>query len=100
MFVVRDDARPSTYLVQSSVTTFQAYNNWGGRSLYAFNSPGARPQRSPSIAPMRPVRSQRLRPGQGQEISSRPILSLPALRFPQQGGNTIGFAGLSGKGMT
>lgn len=38
LFVVRDDARPSTYLVQSSVTTFQAYNNWGGKSLYAFNS--------------------------------------------------------------
>lgn len=40
VFVVRDDARPSTYLVQSSVTTFQAYNNWGGKSLYAFNSVG------------------------------------------------------------
>jgi cellulose synthase/poly-beta-1,6-N-acetylglucosamine synthase-like glycosyltransferase len=40
LFVVRDDSRPSTYLVQASVTTFQAYNNWGGRSLYAFNSPG------------------------------------------------------------
>ncbi len=38
IFVVRDDARASTYLVQSSVTTFQAYNNWGGKSLYAFNS--------------------------------------------------------------
>lgn len=40
IFVVRDDARSSTYLVQSSVTTFQAYNNWGGKSLYAFNSVG------------------------------------------------------------
>ena len=40
IFVVRDDARPSTYLVQSSVTTFQAYNNWGGTSLYTFNSVG------------------------------------------------------------
>lgn len=39
-FVVRDDARVATYLVQSSVTTFQAYNNWGGRSLYDFNSVG------------------------------------------------------------
>lgn len=39
-FVVREDARPSIYLVQSSVTTFQAYNNWGGKSLYAFNSMG------------------------------------------------------------
>lgn len=37
-FVVRDDKRPSTYLVQSSVTTMQAYNNWGGKSLYDFNS--------------------------------------------------------------
>lgn len=42
LFVVRDDQRPSTYLVQSSVTTFQAYNNWGGASLYDYNSPQGR----------------------------------------------------------
>jgi hypothetical protein len=36
--VVRDDARPSDLVFQSSVTTFAAYNNWGGKSLYAFNS--------------------------------------------------------------
>ncbi len=41
VFVVRDDARPSAMLFQSSVTTFAAYNNWGGRSLYAFNSGNA-----------------------------------------------------------
>ena len=40
VFVVRDDERPSALLFQSSVTTFAAYNNWGGRSLYAFNSAG------------------------------------------------------------
>ncbi len=40
MFVVRDDARPSDLVFQSSVTTFAAYNNWGGKSLYAFNSAG------------------------------------------------------------
>jgi len=40
LFVVRDDRRSSAYLVQASVTTYQAYNNWGGRSLYSFNSPG------------------------------------------------------------
>ncbi len=39
LFIVRDDQRSSTYLVQASVTTYQAYNNWGGRSLYSFNSP-------------------------------------------------------------
>ncbi|HYE75188.1 MAG TPA: N,N-dimethylformamidase beta subunit family domain-containing protein, partial [Blastocatellia bacterium] len=42
VFVVRDDDRPSTYLFQSSVTTFQAYNAWGGKSLYEFNSTDGR----------------------------------------------------------
>src|SRR5260370_8861450 len=38
IFVVRNDAYASTYLFQSSVTTYQAYNNWGGKSLYSFNT--------------------------------------------------------------
>ena len=38
VFVVRDDKRSSDLLFQSSVNTYQAYNNWGGRSLYAYNS--------------------------------------------------------------
>lgn len=42
IFIVRDDARPSDFLFQSSVTTYQAYNNWGGKSLYDFNSTGGR----------------------------------------------------------
>lgn len=37
-FVVRDDASTSDYLFQSAVTTSQAYNPWGGNSLYGFNS--------------------------------------------------------------
>jgi hypothetical protein len=41
VFVVRDDARASALLFQSSVTTFAAYNNWGGKSLYGFNSNNA-----------------------------------------------------------
>src|SRR6185295_5652910 len=41
VFVVRDDARESAMIFQSSVTTFAAYNNWGGKSLYAFNSANA-----------------------------------------------------------
>ncbi|RUR73066.1 N,N-dimethylformamidase beta subunit family domain-containing protein [Chlorogloeopsis fritschii PCC 9212] len=40
IFVVRDDNRPSDILFQSSVTTYQAYNNWGGMSLYRWNSRG------------------------------------------------------------
>ena len=41
VFVVRDDARDAPIAFQSSVTTFAAYNNWGGKSLYAFNSGNA-----------------------------------------------------------
>ena len=48
VFVVRDDGRGSALLVQSSVTTFAAYNNWGGRSLYGFNS-GNAPARKVSL---------------------------------------------------
>ncbi|GAX41613.1 Ig domain protein group 1 domain protein [Tolypothrix sp. NIES-4075] len=40
IFVVRDDTRPADILFQSSVTTHQAYNNWGGMSLYRWNSRG------------------------------------------------------------
>jgi hypothetical protein len=39
IFVVKDH-RPSDFLFQSSVTTYQAYNNWGGKSLYEWNSQG------------------------------------------------------------
>ncbi len=38
IFVVRDDNRVSDFLFTSSVNTYQAYNNWGGKSLYSFNS--------------------------------------------------------------
>jgi hypothetical protein len=39
-FIVRAPRR-TRILVQAAVTTWQAYNNWGGKSLYAFNSTGA-----------------------------------------------------------
>src|SRR6266581_781350 len=34
IFVVREDGRRSDYLFQSSATTFQAYNPWGGWGTY------------------------------------------------------------------
>ena len=40
LFVVRDDARRSNHNFQLTVTTSQAYNAWGGKSLYAHNSTG------------------------------------------------------------
>jgi hypothetical protein len=42
VFVVRDDARNSPILFQSSVTTYQAYNEWGGSSLYTTDANGVK----------------------------------------------------------
>ncbi|HXL14576.1 MAG TPA: N,N-dimethylformamidase beta subunit family domain-containing protein, partial [Methylomirabilota bacterium] len=50
-FVVREPDHPrgtphrAPILIQCSVNTWQAYNNWGGKSLYDFNSFGGRASR-------------------------------------------------------
>jgi hypothetical protein len=41
-FVVRDDNGNSDLLFQTSDTTWQAYNTWGGKSLYDITSAGGR----------------------------------------------------------
>lgn len=63
IFVVRDDQRRADLLVQLPVTTWQAYNSWGGKSLYhwgssegrraacvSFNRPYAPHDRNPAAA--------------------------------------------------
>jgi hypothetical protein len=40
MFVVREDSRTSNHNFQLTVTTSQAYNNWGGKALYSNVSTG------------------------------------------------------------
>jgi len=42
VFTIRDDARASDVLFLCATNTYQAYNNWGGKSLYDFNSTGGR----------------------------------------------------------
>ncbi|MCL4251400.1 MAG: hypothetical protein KJ065_24830 [Anaerolineae bacterium] len=42
IFIVRDDGRPADIVYQLPLTTSQAYNEWGGKSLYDYNSPGGR----------------------------------------------------------
>ena len=42
-FIVRESlGRRAPFVLQIAVATWQAYNNWGGRSLYDFNSMGGR----------------------------------------------------------
>lgn len=38
IFVLRDDERASDILFQLPMTTYQAYNYWGGKNLYEFGS--------------------------------------------------------------
>jgi len=40
IFTVRDDAGASPYVFQIAMNTYQAYNAWGGKSLYPYNSNG------------------------------------------------------------
>ena len=37
LFVVREDSRPANHNFQITVTTAQAYNDWGGKSLYGIS---------------------------------------------------------------
>ncbi len=41
LFVVRNDSRHPDLIYGAGLTTFEAYNNYGGKSLYDFNSGGA-----------------------------------------------------------
>ena len=51
LFVVREpSAARSTALVDIPVNTWQAYNSWGGKSLYNFNSDGQIPANHVSFA--------------------------------------------------
>jgi hypothetical protein len=65
-FIVRQDQRPSDLLVQIPVNTYQAYNNWGGNSLYgpASDTPYAQ-DRAVKVSFNRPIsqRYSRLDPG-------------------------------------
>jgi hypothetical protein len=40
VFVVRNDQQTADFVYKLPVNTYQAYNNWGGKSLYEFNSEG------------------------------------------------------------
>ncbi len=52
IFVVRNDERAADLLVQLPVTTYQAYNPWGGKSLYHWGS--SQGQRASQVSFNRP----------------------------------------------
>ena len=84
-FVVRDDNRFVPYLVQSSVNTWQAYNNWGGKSLYDFNSTNNKPASKVSFN--RPYNSY----GSGDLFNDFSGWELNTLRFLEREGYDVSY---------
>ena len=81
-FVVRGpSAAPKPILILSAVNTYQAYNAFGGKSLYDFNSPGGR---APRVTFDRPYDSH---DGLGQ-----PQFEVPFERWFERAGFTADYA--------
>jgi len=80
-FVVRSNGPPKPILVISAVNTYQAYNPFGGKSLYDFNSPGGR---APRVTFNRPYDSHA---GLGQ-----PQFEVPFVKWFDRAGFSADFA--------
>ena len=61
VFVVRDDDGASDLLFQTSDTTWQAYNEYGGKSLYT-GGPGTSPSRAYKVSYNRPMTTRDTNP--------------------------------------
>ena len=89
IFIVRDDARPADIMFQASVTTYAAYNNWGGYDFYDTDSQGLTPASKVSFD--RPYKnSQRHMNGKG----AGDFLSweINMLRFVEREGYNVTYA--------
>jgi hypothetical protein len=88
IFVVRDDARDSALLFQSSVTTYAAYNSWGGHSFYPADSEGG--QGAFKLSFNRPYRNPQ-QPFQGKGAGDFFSWELHMLRFLEREGYDVAY---------
>ena len=89
IFVVRDDVRHSGLLFQSSVTTYAAYNNWGGYSLYPIDSVGGREAYKVSFN--RPYRNPQ-RPSAGKGAGDFLTWEIQMVRFLEREGYDVAYS--------
>jgi hypothetical protein len=84
-FILRESPdRPSPILVEVPVNTWEAYNAWGGKSLYDFNSTGGAPANRVSFD----------RPYLWELPGSQPVSKweLPVVRFLEREGYDVSYA--------
>jgi hypothetical protein len=86
IFTVRDDHRQAAGLFQCSVTTYAAYNNWGGYDFYESDSRNGRPAYKVSFN--RPYRNP-TRPFNGKGAGDFLTWEIMTLRFLEREGYDI-----------
>ena len=86
IFVVRDDNGGSDMLFQTSDTTWQAYNRWGGNSLY-IGSPGQGPGRAYAVSYNRPFDTAAVTPKDWFFASEYAMV-----RFMEQNGYNVSYS--------
>lgn len=88
-FIVRDDNSTSDILVQTSDTTWQAYNFWGGNSLYSATTSGL-PGRAYKVSYNRPITNR----GGGNGTGPRDFLfdsDYPLIRWLEANGYDVSY---------
>jgi methionine-rich copper-binding protein CopC len=88
-FVVRNDASHSDLLFQTSDSTWEAYNYWGGESVYG-NSSGAFDERADKVSYNRPLTLQGTAGGLGS-YNSPLHAEYPMIRFLEKNGYDISY---------
>jgi hypothetical protein len=83
VFTVRDDSRSSNYLFLNSTNTYHAYNGWGGKSLYSYNSSNSVP--AVKVSYNRPYDANY---GTGKYL----LLEYPMVRFLEREGYDVTYA--------
>ena len=86
MFIVRNDASTSDIVFQTSDTTWQAYNAYGGNSLYV-GSPGTNPGRAYKVSYNRPFATRGDNGGQDWVFNAE----YPMVRFLESNGYDVSY---------
>jgi len=91
-FIVRNDTSTSDLLYQASDTTWQAYNDWGGNSLYC-GGPGTSPGRAYKVSYNRPFNTREpdacgVQPGRSWIFNAE----YPMIRWLEANGYNISYS--------